>query len=309
MNAKDWFKDQKWGVFTHFLYTCQNHEGNLTNMGVGETDWNDCVDGFDVHHLAFQLHEAGASYLIFTLMQVTRYMCSPNETFDRITGYLPGEACSRRDLISDLLNALRPYGISLFLYFTGDGPYKDSVAGARMGYVSQENKVTRAFVENWADVALEYSLRYGKEIKGWWVDGCYEWLGYNDELLSIYASAMKTGNPDALTAFNGGVRDHVFRYSVHDDFTCGEENDFIDLPASRFISGAQWHLLAPLGVSVTGNEYEAWCKPGCRRGSDYMKQYVRSVNERGGVVSVDVALYRDGHIDPAQIAALSAIGK
>lgn len=35
-----------------------------------------------------------------------------------------------------------------------------------------------------------------------------------------------------------------------------------------------------------------------------MKEYVRKVNAVGGAVTVDVALYRDGHLDPEQIALL-----
>lgn len=307
MNGKDWMKNQRWGVFTHYLYHEQNKAGSLTNMGVGTTDWNDCVDAFDVKRLAAQLHEVGAHYLFFTLMQGKRFMCAPNATFDRITGYKPGEACSRRDLIADLLDALAPYDIPLCLYYTGDGPYQDPIAGPAMGYASQEDKVTKEFVQNWADVAKEYSLRYGSAIKAWWVDGCYDWFGYNDEMLSPYVPAMKAGNPDAILAFNGGVKMGVFKRTVHDDFTCGEMNSFEDIPTSRFIDGAQWHILAPIGISVTENTWEAWCKPGCKHTPDYMKDYVRKVNAVGGAVTIDVALYRDGHLDPEQMALLKNI--
>ena len=304
MNGKDWMRDRRWGVFTHFLYHEQNQANSLTNMGVGETDWNECVDNFDVKRLAADVHETGAHYLFFTLMQGKRYMCAPNATFDRITGYKPGEACSRRDLIADLLDALSPYGIDLCLYYTGDGPYQDPIAGPAMGYASQKDQVTEAFVRNWASVAEEYSLRYGTAIKAWWVDGCYDWFGYDDSLLSIYIPAMKAGNPDAILAFNGGVKMGVFKRTAHDDFTCGEMNSFEDLPKERFIDGAQWHILAPIGVSVTDNPYEAWCKTGCKHTPEYMKEYVRRVNAVGGAVTVDVALYRDGHLDPEQIALL-----
>ena len=308
MNGRDWLRDQKWGVFTHFLFHEQNRAGSPTNMGAGETDWNDCVDGFDTDKLAACLHEAGARYLFFTLMQGKRYLCAPNATFDHITGYRPGEACCRRDLIADLIASLGRYGISLCLYYTGDGPYQDPVAGPKMGYKSQKDKVTAAFVENWASVAREYSLRYGDAIKAWWVDGCYEGLGYNDELLKLYVPALKAGNPDAIVAFNGGVKARVFKYSAWDDFTCGEMNDFEDVPDGRFLGGAQWHTLAPIGKSLTGNPYEGWCKPGCKRDGAYMRDYVRRVNERGGAVTIDVALYRDGHLDPEQVELLRTLG-
>ncbi|MDR2617962.1 MAG: hypothetical protein LBC62_03735, partial [Treponema sp.] len=120
MNPKDWFRDQKWGVFTHYLYSCQNNPARVVNQGAGQTNWNECVNALDVERLAAQLAEAGAHYLMFTVTQCTRYLCAPNETYDRIIGTKPGEACSTRDLIADLIKALDRYGISLFLYYTGD---------------------------------------------------------------------------------------------------------------------------------------------------------------------------------------------
>lgn len=302
MDSQAWFREQKWGVFTHFLYHEQNKSGSVTNMGKGETDWNECIDLFDVPRFTDLLAEAGAKYLMFTLQQGTRYLCAPNATFDRITGYRAGEACARRDLIGDILKALQKHGISLFLYFTGDGPYQDPMAGKKMGYTSQKEHVTMSFVENWAQVAREYSMRYGSAIKGWWVDGCYDWFGYNDTLLKPYAEAMKSGNPDALLAFNGGVLAKVGKRSIYDDYTCGEMNEFVDLPSQQSIDGAQWHILAPLGVSPDGQG--AWCKPGCQHTAEYMRQYVHNVNDQGGVVTIDIALYRDGSLDPNQVQLL-----
>jgi hypothetical protein len=101
----------------------------------------------------------------------------------------------------------------------------------------------------------------------------------------------------------------VRKYSAHDDYTCGEMNDFVDLPDGRFSDGAQWHTLAPLGVSPDGSEWGAWCKPGIKRSADYMRDYVRKVNAVGGVVTIDVALYRDGHIDPEQRRLLSHLNE
>lgn len=42
-------------------------------------------------------------------MQCERYMCAPNDTYDQITGFKPGEACAERDHIGDLLDALRSF--------------------------------------------------------------------------------------------------------------------------------------------------------------------------------------------------------
>jgi hypothetical protein len=307
MNAKDWFRDQKWGIFTHFLNHEQNTHGTITNMGIGETSWDECVNGFDVERFAGDLSQTGAGYLMFTLQQGERFMAAPNETFNRITGCKTGEACASRDLIADLIKALDKVHISLFLYFTGDGPYKDPVAGPSMGYARQHDPLTGTFLRNWSSVAREYSLRYGEKIKGWWVDGCYESFHYTDESIKYYTEAMKAGNPHALTAFNNGVKDRISYYSIYDDYTCGEMNSFVDIPDSRFIHDSQWHILAPLGIPPDGNPWGGWCKPGCKHSLTYMKDYMGKVNSKGGVVTIDVALYRDGHIDPEQLELLKSI--
>ncbi|MDR2375432.1 MAG: hypothetical protein LBD96_03230 [Treponema sp.] len=61
MNPKDWFRDQKWGGFTHYLYREQNTPARLSNQGVGRTGWNECVDALDVERLATHLAEAVAT--------------------------------------------------------------------------------------------------------------------------------------------------------------------------------------------------------------------------------------------------------
>jgi alpha-L-fucosidase len=228
--------------------------------------------------------------------------------FDLISGYQPGEACSRRDLIEDLYQSLSKYDIDLYLYYTGDGPWKDNKSGKAFGFTAPRENVPREFVERWASVLKEYSQRYGSKVKGWWIDGCYTYFGYNDDLMKCYVDAVKTGNPEALIALNGGVRDPVIRYSKYDDFTCGELNDFIYLPQDRFIDGAQAHILAPLGVSSREDGFDGWCKPGVKRSKEYMRDYVKTVNARGGVVTVDVCLYRDGSMDPQQLEVLKDIG-
>jgi hypothetical protein len=311
MNPKDWFRDQKWGVFTHYLYLEQNSPDRVVNQGAGQTSWNECVDALDVDRLAVHLAEAGAHYLMFTVTQQTRYLCAPNETYNRIIGAKPGEACSTRDLIADLIKALDRYGISLFLYYTGDGPHYDPAAGEAMGFYARYVVLNENFLENWSSVAREYSLRYGEKIKGWWVDACWKVHGnynYNDHWLEYYVKAMRAGNKETLLAFNNGVHERVKYYTPLDDYVCGEMNYFEDIPETRFINGVQWHTLAPLGVAPKGKEpYNAWAQPGCKHSAEYMRDYVKKVNDKGGVVTIDVALYRDGHIGAEQMAVLKAL--
>lgn len=302
--------DKKWGVFVHYLYNCQNNPLHPASMGKKETSWEECVNELDTNRLAEQLSDTGAGYLIFTVMQGTRYFCTPNDTFNRISGYKPTEACASRDIPQELYESLSKYGIDLYLYYTGDGPHIDPVAGPRFGFVEPRKNVQASFVEKWAMVLKEFSDRYRDQVKGWWIDGCYaEAFGYDEALLKILADAARSGNQDTLLAFNDGVKDRVVPYSKYENYTCGEMNDFVDLPDARFVDGEQWHILAPLGLSPDGIEYNSWCRPGVKRTGEYMRTYVDQVNQRGGVVSIDILLKRDGSLESDQINVLKEINK
>ena len=301
----DWFRDRKWGIFIHLLDSAQNNPDRAVNMGAGKTDWSEYIDSLDVDLIADQIAETNAGYLCLTVMQLRKYMLAPNETYDKITGYRPGEACARRDFIEDMYNALDRRGIDLLLYYTGDGPSIDPQASEALGIT--KDKVDIGFVKNWADVLKDYSVKYGKKVKAWWLDGCYSFIGYDEPLLKILADAAKVGNPDALVALNDGVKERVSVYSKYDDFTAGEMTEFRELPDNRFVDGTQWHILSYLGIPLDGSRWNGWCQPGTEYTGEYMREYVTKVNERGGVVTVDVCMFRDGHIDKDQMKVLRAL--
>lgn len=306
MDGKDRLYSKKWGVFTHYLYGTPNAPEQIS----GEQDWNQRVESVNVEKIARDLHDAGAGYHFMTIMQGRKYMLGPNATFDRIAGTVPGEACSNRDLVLELAHALKKYDIDLYLYFTGDGPYKDVEVGKKFGFWEPRGYVTREFVEKWASVLGEYALRYGDLVKGWWIDGCYgNEFHYDDSLLQLYYDAVKRGNPNALVAFNNGVKRKLEKWFRDEDFTSGEQTDFIGIPEKRFIDGAQAHILAPMGIPSQENPLDCWCRTGCRRDIDYMIDYVRKVNQAGGVVTIDIKIWSDGSFDPEQLAFLRKMGK
>ncbi|MBQ9545040.1 MAG: hypothetical protein IJV00_07930 [Clostridia bacterium] len=310
MHITDRLYNKKWGVFFHYLQNLQNNPANPHNQGTGVLPWDECVNALDVHRLAETLNECGAGYCFITVMQGDPYLIAPNRTFDSIAGTLPGQACAKRDLIADLFEALSPYGIDLYLYYTGDGPYKDPDIGSKFGFTSPRSVgVTLPFVKKWSAVLEEYAVRYGKKVCGWWIDGCYRgYFRYTDELLEFYRGACKKGNPDALVAMNNGVFADFQKNCKDEDFVCGEFNDFTAVPPSRFIDGAQAFVLAPLGVTKKGaKQYGAWGCYGCKRSGEYLKDYVSRVNAAGGVVTIDAALNRDGSLDPEQVEALKKI--
>jgi hypothetical protein len=293
----DWFRDAGWGVFVHYLWDVQNVGGRENTQGKPPTTWDALVNEFDTEKFAEQVRQTGAPYLFFTMMQRTRYLIAPNAAYDKLTGYKPGEACSTRDLVADLHRSLDRRGIKLMLYWTGDGPREDAQAASGMG--GWNGQVSEQYAQNWADVAAEYSRRYGDKIKGWWVDGCYAHIGYNEARWRILAQGVKAGNPHAIIALNNPSISHANSSTDCDDFTTGEVNDFTDIPEERWRDGKQFHVLSYLGSD--------WGRPGCRCDLAFLADYVSQVNEAGGVVTIDAALFRDGSLDPKQVALLSQL--
>ena len=289
-------RSKGFGVFFHYLSGLQNNAETVNSLGK-ETGWDECVDEFDVERFANQVAETGAGYVFFTMMQQDKYLCAPNATFDRLTGYKPGEACSKRDLVMEIADALEARGIDLYLYWTGDGPTKDPQAFAGL---QGAMPVTKEYMKNWSDVAAEYGERYGTKVKGWWIDGSYSWIGHGDETFAILAKGLRAGNPDRILAFNPGVDPKVMAYTDFDDFTAGEQNSFESLPETgRFLKGAQWHILTFLG--------ENWGQPGVKLSKKELAQYVGTVDRLGGVVTVEIILYRDGGLDRSQLETVKAV--
>ena len=302
----DWFSKAGYGVFVHYLQELQNDPASVQSLGKS-TSWDECVREFDVNRFADSMAEAGAGYVFFTMQQRTRFLIAPNATFDRITGYRPGEACATRDLVADLYEALHRKGIRLMLYCTGTGPTSDAKAVAAFG--GWKTPITRKWVSQWAAVAEEYGRRYGDKVAGWWVDGCYFTPGdlrYDDEKLGILARALKAGNPKRIIALNPGVE--ISAYSRHEDFTAGEQNRFDDWPLSRWLKGEQWHILSFPGAERPDNYLAAgWGEPGVRYSKQDLAEYIFNVNRVGGVVSIDVLLYRDGSLDRSQLEVLKSL--
>ena len=116
-----------------------------------------------------------------------------------------------------------------------------------------------------------YALRYGSRVSGWWIDGCYTYFGYTDDLLKPYYDAARGGNAQALLALNHGVMHPISRYSEWEDYTCGESNEFKEVPAQRFVNGSELPLscmhallFSDVQWQASGTLCRSWAAPGPR---------------------------------------------
>jgi hypothetical protein len=288
----DWLSDAHYGVFMHFL------PGNDAQLAL--------VQKFDVEALTGQLEAAGAGYFVITLGQNSGYFISPNRTYDKVTGYAPGQRCSTRDLPLDLSPALQAKGIRLMLYLPCQTPNQDARAQNAFGLAqgAKDQPIDEEFAQKWAKVIQEWSDRYGDKVAGWWFDGGYERVHFSEAIAGTYARAAKHGNPHALVTFNPGVR--LIRHTKAEDYTAGELNEpFPMVPSARWVEGSQWHALTYLG--------SGWSRRETRYPTEKWVQWVKEVVAHEGVVTLDMGPNWDpkagpiGTLAAAQLSQVQAI--
>lgn len=279
----DWFRDAKYGIFMHFL--------------PADAKGLDLVEQFDVVALAAQLEKAGAKYFVLTLGQNSGYFNSPNSAYNRITGYALGERCAKRDLPLDLYRALQTKGTRLLLYLPCQVPNQDARAQKAFGLPEgkKDQPIDLAFANKWAEVIHEWSARYGDKVAGWWFDGGYEHIHFNQGIAAVYAQAVKRGNPKAIVTFNPGVR--VAHWTEPEDYTAGELNEpFNQVPFGRWLQGSQWHALTFLGAN--------WGQRTTRFPDRQWIDWIQAVNAKEGVVTLDMGPNYDPKAGP--VGALAA---
>jgi len=312
-----WFRDAGWGVFAHWL----------GQQGETAAAWQARVDGFDAGALADQVASTGARYLFLTVGQNSGHWCAPNATYDGLVGIEPSK-CSRRDLVADVADALAAHGIRLLAYAPSGAPAADKVACERLewrwGYAGdgwphaqrvdgvpvRTGERLAAFQRRWQAVVREWGERWGRRVHGWWVDGCY----FADEMyrhaeepnFASFAAALRAGNPDRIVAFNPGVKVPVICHTEHEDYTAGEIAGA--LPAHRAgeppdgaVGGAQYHILSYLG--------QTWCQGPPRFPDELVVGYTKHVVGRGGVVTWDVPIDREGALEAPFVEQLRRLGR
>ncbi len=300
----DWFKDAGLGLMVHYLKGVYIKEG-------GSEAWNAIVKGFDVNLFADLCEASGVKYVLWALGQNDGYYNSPNSAYDQITGVNPGDLCSKRDLPADLIKALKAKGIRFMFYLPGNPPISNEAVCEKFKYTYGKDSPTSQYTQAlWESVIKEWSLRYGKDLSGWWFDGMYRDRGgiiqtrsdmSLEHNISTHTLAAKAGNPQSIVSYNYGVA--AIQYdSPYDDYAAGERNDINELPSGRWIApGIQWFHFTFLG--------DYWGRPGTKHKTEDLVDWAEKVFEKEGVMCFDVQVNAHGQINPSQMEQLKAVAK
>jgi len=304
--SQDRLVNKRWGVFNHYLWNKREHP-ERTDLG----SWSDTIDTFDTDRLAKTLHEIGAGYYFFTVIHATEYMATPNQTYERMCGVEPGVLCPKRDLVADLYNSLSKYDIDLYLYYNAYTPLFIYIPEElSLSFVSKHVRNTKGggimlntpledYAKNWASVIEDTAVRYGDKICGWWIDSCYRAVGWTFDNVAYLHRAIKKGNPTAISGFNNGVFEDIKKWYPEEELTCGEFNDFGFVPESRYIDGAQSHMLIPLGST--------WGEKGVQHDHAYFKEYLPKLEAVGCPITFDIYVGPDGSLDEEQLEVLRGL--
>jgi len=171
------------------------------------------------------------------------------------------------------------------------------------------------FQIKWEAIITEWSLRWGKNVHGWWIDGCYfpdQMYRFDDEPnFASFARALKAGNPDSIVAFNPGVKVPVIAFTRHEDYAAGEVNlkEFgkaVEACPGRWLEcegrKVQFQILTYLGST--------WCKGDRPQLPDEtIIATTRQLAAKGGVVTFDVPIQKSGLIPTPFVEQLRAIGQ
>ena len=296
MNRQEWFNGKRWGMFTHYLPV---PAGDGTGDFCSAEDWSRRIDAFDTELLAKHLHEIGADYFCITIGQNSGHYNAPNPVYDQLTGIVPSK-CARRDLIHDIAVSLEPYGIDLWVYLPSGAPCADQQAMEKLEWEDKGNQPGNhsrliPFQRKWEAVIREWSLRWGKEVKGWWFDGCYfpdDMYQFSDEPnFESFAAAARAGNPDAVLGFNRGLEYPFLIQSQSDDYTAGEVGEQLPIPSQKDLEnlhGKKLHILSYLGQWWSGGQP--------RFPDELVIGYSKLILAKGGVITWYAPLGPDGRI-------------
>jgi hypothetical protein len=328
---RSWMRESRWGVFLHFLAdAASTHE----QAELSTDEWNRRVDAVDVARLAEQLDETGVRVFGITLGQNSGFFCAPNLEYDALVGRRPSRL-SQRDLIADLIDALRPFGIRLIAYCPSHAPAHDRLAVERLAchptwdaslwsfkpdlfgeaFADRNDARLAAFQGHWERILREWSLRWGRGVSAWWIDGVYfaEQMYQNAESpnFASFRAALRSGNPDALLTFNEGIRRPLLQSmpASERDYLSGEA-DFCLPVGGRWYSGDPiWRdgLVDDEQLFVFTFLGRFWGEGPPRFPDDLVRGYTRHINDAGGFLLWDVPYRADGTLDDSVLRQLRSI--
>ena len=282
----DWLAHAAYGVMFHWTSESTPRHGPAL-------PYQRAVDAFDVAAFAEMVERTGARYVIFTVNHAQPHCPAPIKSWERL---YPGST-TKRDLLSEIAQALEARKIRLMLYFASHTVGKLRVA------------TSAEYLGIHKEILQEIGQRYGARVAGYWFDGWYQTLEAYPEInphdLIPY---VRAGNPGRLVAFNSWI------YPVEtpwQDYWAGEVGDIVRPATSRYNAsataiGLQSHFLLYADAPWVHSLADAEMEP-LRFSDESLIDFVKHNAAKEAAVTINLGIYQDGSIGEAarrQMAAL-----
>ncbi len=226
------FQKMHLGLFIHYTFAGKPYQWGSTLWADTSkvTSLDELADNLDVKDLVATAESMGAQYLVFTTFHANMNVLYPSAV---MKSHLPGH-CSKRDVIQDLINALKAKNIKLLLYIhPSDGHDFTREDQDRTGwndgapYLRWNNFIN--------DLLGELADRYGRDISGYFVDGG---LPEQVDAARLRKSIIER-NPESWIIQNSGNN------PLCADFSANEDNMLPPFPSTSWvrcqrISGEWW---------------------------------------------------------------------
>lgn len=141
---------------------------------------------------------------------------SPYPEMEAIMG---SDLFPERDFFGEVVDALVARGLKVMVYFSKTGMDQGYLTTAQMNtWKAYLASAGLTHYEGVAQILKYYAVKYGDKIDGWWIDRAGSMKTAQHKL---YASAIRTGNPDAMIAFHIKTGIPIRQGTPFCDYTAG----------------------------------------------------------------------------------------
>jgi hypothetical protein len=320
-HRKRW-EESKYGLFIHHVYGAGLEKMTpLSREGGFPGSLDDFVSGFQVERFAEEVKGMGFEYVIFTAWHFNMNALYPSRLMDTWRG--PGHSTSERDLLGEIIKALRKRGIMAALYshvFVGHEFRPDNKPGyytydRKDGLVTDEMRRTGYYPAasapwgpqppppetlRWNNfinqIYDEMTARYGSSVEAMYFDGSWVWMVDRQRLFAT----IRKNNPTAALVANG-TPDHGFEYSSKEvGSPSGKDYGFAsEVPGVVDSDAKSWPGYRRHVALIAGSNWWASVPGGPRFSAEDIARYtaLQACTSDAGGIGWSFGTYADGSFE------------
>ncbi len=278
------------------------HWTTWTLQSDGRNDpYERAVDAFDVTRFASQVAEAGAGHVLFTTTHALHHLPCPHTSVDAL---LSGRTC-QRDLIADMVAALKRVNVALMLYYHHgcDVPEQDPEWQAAVG--GQETDPTRLY-SNIQNILATLGDRYRQDVIGWWFDAGWALDARPNTPWPALYQAARSGYDGRAVCFNPGF-ERFDAMTSEQDYWPGEAEALVRIPdAPTAPGGLPWYSFDTWydrveGIPIWGVNQDFLKLDPTPPPASAITAHLASYLVAHGAVTYNLPIYQSGEIRSADL--------